>query len=118
MPRLTHENYLLDPEAISAVLQLNGINKSTADAEAWISGHGAKREYFDTEKIETGDPQWPRTVNAPKLLDDLFADLSVETPLTYRKLVHSVALTDWLLEHKPEHLREVLDYVVGLVTPR
>lgn len=52
-------------------------------------------------------------MNAPLVLNDLFAEFSVE----YRKTTHSIELTEWLLAHKVDHLRELLDYVSELVQP-
>ena len=52
-----------------------------------------------------------RDVDAPLLLSDLFSEYVVE----YRKTLHSVELTEWLLANDPEHLRELLDYLVSLV---
>jgi hypothetical protein len=118
LPRLTYENYLLDAEAISAVLQSSGITRSPAEVEAWITEHGTRREYFATEgAADVSDPRWPVVVNAPKLLDDLFDDLSADAPVEYDKIVHSVALTKWMINHKPTHLKEVLQYVIKLLPP-
>jgi AAA domain, putative AbiEii toxin, Type IV TA system/AAA ATPase domain len=118
LPRRTYENYLLDSEAISAVLQSSGITKSPADVEAWIAAHGVRREYCDAETMaDHVDPRWPVVVNAPKLLNDLFDKLSVDAPLRYDKVVHSVALTEWLIANKPAFLKELVDYVVTIASP-
>jgi hypothetical protein len=114
LPRRTYENFLLDADAISAVLNENGIATSPGCVEAWISEQGARREYFTTGTIAADDPRWLNVVNAPKLLDDLFKELSADAPIYYRKVVHSVALTDWLIVNKPEALNELVEYVVNL----
>jgi hypothetical protein len=116
LPRRTYENYLLDADAIRAVLNLVGIERSVADVAAWIAVNGARQAYFDTpEIVSVADPKWHVIVNAPKLLHDLFGDLSVDAPIEYRKVKHSVALTEWLIEHNPSHLKELLEYLVGLM---
>ncbi len=42
------------------------------------------------------------------MLKDIFNELS-ETRVAFNKVEHSVALTDWILEHSPEVLREIAD---------
>jgi hypothetical protein len=116
LPRLTYENYLLDEHAISAVLQLHEVLKSPEDVKAWLETNGSAREYFAAEVVtDIFTPKWVETVHAPKLLTDLFDALSVDAPVRYDKVVHSVALTKWLIEHKPDSLTETQQYVVGLL---
>jgi len=57
-------------------------------------------------------------VNAPRLLADLFWELSGDTPITYEKTAHSVALTKWMLENKPAQLAELMNYVVDLLAEK
>ena len=116
LPRRTYENYVLDVEAISAVLRGNKIGASVENVRVWLEHHGLQRKYFDganTSKV--GDREWLNTVDAPRLLADMFAALSTDTPLTYDKLVHSVALTEWLIEHKRDALQELADYLATLI---
>jgi len=116
LPRLTYENFLLDEEAISAVLDSCGIAKSPQEVKAWIETHGANRKYFPAGSVrDIFSEKWLETVHAPKLLKDLFDDLSVDAPVRFDKVKHSVALTEWLIEHKPEYLKEIREYVVGLL---
>jgi hypothetical protein len=57
---------------------------------------------------------WERTVDAASLLRDLFQDLS-QTRVSFEKTTYSVDLTEWLIEHRPEALKEVADFVASLV---
>jgi hypothetical protein len=116
LPRRTYENYLIDVDAISALLNSNGIQITPADVKAWIAANGQRSEYFGNEVVKKcEEPCWPYVVNAPKMLKDLFFALSTDTPLAYDKIKHSVALTEWLLANKPDDLRELVDYVVKLL---
>lgn len=115
LPRLTYENYLLDAEAISAVLQSSNVTKPPVEVQAWIQAHGATRKYFSAEVVPLEDAKWAVTIHAPKLLQDLFWELSANT-LEYDKVRHSVALTKWILEHKADQLRELVEYVVSLLS--
>ncbi len=57
---------------------------------------------------------WERTIDAATLLQDLFRELS-ETGVSFEKTTHCVDLTEWLIEHKPELLKELADFVASLV---
>ena len=95
LPRRTYENYLLDAESISAILNKNGIGSSADSIQLWINQNGKQRKYIvSNSMIEVGDQVWLTSVNAPKLLADIFDDFSKDAPLPYDKLLHSVALTE------------------------
>jgi len=115
LPRRTYENYLLDDEAISFVLESAGVNKTAGEVHEWLMEHGADRKYFDEPfSTEIAGPSWRVIVRAPQLLHDLFNDLSDQT-LEYRKTLHSMYITEWLLQNKPQELDELATYVTGLV---
>jgi hypothetical protein len=103
LPRRTYENYLLDPDGIAAVLNEAmeaGERPSAAVVAEWL-------------QEETGpEEDWRTVVNAPKLLREFFLK---HARIEYNKIVHSAALTTWLLANKPEFLTELLEYVSSLV---
>jgi predicted ATPase len=114
LPRRTYENYLLHPEAISAVLQKVG------DAEAvriWLQENGGQQEYLQASSwnANLADPMWLQNVDGAKLLADLVAGRTANKE-QYIKTTHSPAITDWLLENKPDHLGELRAYVLALHT--
>lgn len=115
LPRLTYENYLLDADAISGVLQSTGVQKRAADVQGWIDANGNRREYFSDSIVAITDPRWRVVVNAPRLLADLFAEMSAEAPIRYEKLKHSVAITEWMINNKPSELTELVEYVANLL---
>jgi predicted ATPase len=104
LPRTTYENYLLDADAISALLTQIGCAMQATDIS----------KKFDELREAAGAEleEWKRTANGAGMLEDLFAECCEGAE--YKKTVHSVALTKWLLEHKPEVLGELLEYVRGL----
>jgi hypothetical protein len=119
LARATYENYLIELEAILAVLndefESNQIAKVTRDSvEKWLIANGAKYSGTAQWKANFDDRQWRVSCNAPALLSDLFGDLS-DGKLQYHKISHSVALTEWLLEHQPEALEELANYIAELV---
>ena len=64
---------------------------------------------YDWDK-NIADERWLTTVNSTKLLHDMFGELT-EARFIYRKIIHSVALTEWLLKHRPERLTGLLEFV-------
>jgi hypothetical protein len=101
-----YENYLLNSEAIAAVIGA-------------IPG-------FPSEGIEPGrirdmteaklrDPAFHcsgarslnlSTANGARVLEGIFNHFS-DTRVAYQKVTHGTALTEWLIEHCPEDLAEV-----------
>jgi hypothetical protein len=74
-------------------------------------------DWFDTHRTDpkyrcskSPDADWRVTVDAAKLLQDLFVGLS-EARVTYRKPEHSVAITKWLLEKDSTSLKEVAELI-------
>jgi hypothetical protein len=53
-------------------------------------------------------------VHGPNLLKALLNEL-VGPGDNFDKVRHSKFLTEWLIEHDPEHLRELADYVSAVV---
>ncbi len=117
LPRLTYENYLIDAEAIAAMLNDPAFPHLTkieaASVENWLSLNGGKYVKKLSWAGDFTDVEWLKKVHAPSLLGDLFNELS-EAKLPYQKTVHSVRLTEWLLAHRPDALSELADYISGL----
>jgi len=117
LPRRTYENYLLDADAIARVLNEVVPERRPAVAsttvQEWIEAHGKNAEYVSPHGSGLTDEDWKLKVNAPKLLSDLFWDLSCQE---YRKIVHSTRITEWLLEYRPEALREIFDFLTRVLS--
>jgi energy-coupling factor transporter ATP-binding protein EcfA2 len=117
LPRRCYECYLLDTTALCAVLNEMSYfqERPTSEASvlAWIEKNGAKPEFGASE-----DPvysvKWLTNVDAATLLETLFQELS-ETTEIYRKTLHSLQLTKWLLEHKQGPLDELIACIVSLI---
>lgn len=115
LPRRTYENYLIDPEAITAVVtELMGSPPSQSAAE-WIEQHKKDRKYLPRPLGEVD--RWEVVVDAPKLLHDLFNAMS-DAKVEYRKTTHSIMLTEWLLKIKPQHLSELITFVEALTATK
>ena len=123
-PRRMYENYLLDPAAIAAVM--NGI----AGFRDPAISEGEVRQLFERKCGERDEGRrqlryscrgtvdvpadWERRIDAAKLLEHAFRELS-EARASYEKTTHSVATTEWLIANRPESLREIADFLVGLL---
>ena len=117
--RRTYENFLLDVDAITAVLNETATFVEapieSAQVDAWFAQHGADNRYFSgVARADREDPRWQIDVDAPKLLADLFSELS-EAREEYRKVVHSVRLTEWLLDHRRSALEEVALFLKSII---
>src|SRR2546425_243725 len=114
LARRMYENYLLNPAAIAAVAaNIEGFHVpllTAADVEAWLDDHRWDGRYFDPMPAEGTAEQWLSNVHGAKLLGDLFSQLS-EQRVSHGKVAHGVGLTDWLLEHASEDLREVAQLI-------
>ncbi len=100
--RRLYENYLLNPRAISAVVNaIDGFREEPV-TEAEVKRH----KYFSSSSFD--EDRWRDSIHGAKLLERLFSELS-ETRVSYQKTEHSVRLTEWIAEHSPEDLRELAD---------
>lgn len=116
-----YENYLLDGEAVAAVI--NGIKdfrpapvSAQELNDLFLKKRGCSEsgrqqlKYFCKGVTQVPD-DWEK-IHAADLLEDIFAELS-ENRVPYEKTTHSVELTKWIIEHKPEMLKEI----IGLLSP-
>jgi hypothetical protein len=117
LPRRCYECFLLNFEAIAAVLtrEANELGNEPISKDAvkdWFAqhnaGYGAVGD-FDSSDV---NGQWFKTVDAPALLTDIFYEL---VKIEFSKTRHSRALTEWLLDHQPEHLKDLSEYVKMLL---
>ncbi|OKH35014.1 hypothetical protein NIES2101_38085 [Calothrix sp. HK-06] len=118
LKRTMYENYLLNPQAISAVLSqldlgdLPGTKAITAqDVEQWIKDKSCDKKYID-EKIATASnqPQWLEHVHGAKVLEDIFSNLS-DNRVCFDKVKHGVLLTEWIINNAPSDLEEVAELI-------
>lgn len=120
LPRRCYENYLIHPRALMNVLNTlpSFAEKEIGDDKIskWLREKGGKRKYIEKsgELIDFSDKKWLTEVNGAVLLSDLFKEIS-EGKQEYRKTTHSVKLTEWLIEHEPEALAELSQFLMGFL---
>lgn len=114
LPARTLENFLVDPDAIAAVLRsefertgTEGEAPTRDQIEQWLEMRAAE---FAPQGVD-----WRHEdVNAPKLLDAMMSDLTNHAHI-YRKTLHSLELAKWLMANKPGQLQALVSYVRDLV---
>jgi len=117
LPRRMYENYLLNAGAIAAVANaVEGFRATQVGAEEvqnLLEAKRGNRQYF-CGTPETISTDWIRCINGAKALEDVFSELS-ENRVSYDKMTHSVAITEWLLEHHPDEFRELADFLISVL---
>ncbi|MFL6210928.1 MAG: AAA family ATPase [Pyrinomonadaceae bacterium] len=119
LPRRLYENYLLDSRAIASVANsiegFRDIPISEQEVSDWIASRGDDARYNRRTSSREDDVQdWITSVNGALLLHDLFTELS-GARVQYVKVVHSVALTQWLIENEPDKLQEVVQLLTQVL---
>jgi hypothetical protein len=111
--RRMYESYLLNPEAIAAVANsiegFRDVPLTGDEVKKWLEERENRDNTPSGSEDRPGRP-WIERVRANSVLENLFSTLS-EKRVVYRKPEHSIKLTQWLIEHNPESLREIADIV-------
>ena len=114
--RLTFENYLIDPDAIAALinsLPRNGRPYVTSEqVSQWLTENGSQFKAGWNGSIK--NEAWLRDVHAPSLLKKLLNELASAGD-NFEKTSHSKFLTQWLIEHRPGALAELADHIRTLI---
>ncbi len=114
LSRRMYENYLLDPDAISAVF--NGENQSrreplkihitSENVEEWLENKKQEKEFSEEDFLYK--------IHGSQILQQLFSNFS-QREIKFKKLKHSYELTKWLLEHKRCFLSELAAEVENML---
>ncbi len=122
LERLLYENYLLDSDAITHVINLHDAEREkevlVTEILAWVETNRWEEVYFDRAIPENQrtEERWLKEVHGAKLLEDIFKKFT-EARVEYRKTDYSVELTAWLLENKPtefEDLQRLLERILKM----
>ena len=110
IPSRMYENFLLNPEAIAAVLSESDKNRekplAVSDVSDWLNQNRLATRY-----IQAGDSaQWLQRVDSAKLLKDLFNALS-DTRVAYDKVKHGVSLTTWIIRNARKDFDDLVNFL-------
>lgn len=117
LPRRCLECYLLDPEAIAAVItSADGRLCQLETVCSFLERTGNDKKYRARSvwNGEIANAEWLKKIDAALLLSDCFADLTANRT-EFRKTRDTVALSNYLLANKPEQLKGLADYITKLV---
>ncbi len=123
LPRRNFESYLLHPSAIARVIAAElehvhpvNVEELKAEVARVLRALAADRRYgAPADPPTSSSEEWLARVDGAKLIADLFSKVTNST-LEYRKTTHSVALVRDLLQHEPELLKDLTEYVLELVS--
>jgi energy-coupling factor transporter ATP-binding protein EcfA2 len=113
--RRMYENYLLNPNAIWAVIHAD-VPAITLDAVAkWIEKNKWRDAFFGASVPlgERTDDFWANKVHGADFLTSLFSELS-ENTVSYDKVDHGKKLTKWLCDNRSAELGEFVKMIDSL----
>jgi predicted ATPase len=117
LPRRMLENYVLDADAITGLLNtLPSFRDSPTSAEAvskWLDENSSSR-LPKGSVAKYGEEKWLTEVHGGELLATLFQSLSAARE-EFRKTEHVPALIAWLADKKPGSLTELAKHVERLL---
>lgn len=116
LPRRMYENYLIDPEAISQLVNSEDGTRpellTAAEVSAWLSEHASAKKYFlkHEKASHYGSETWLSNVHGGRVLHDLFEELS-NLRIRYDKVKHGEALTKSLSISPSESFIELATFI-------
>lgn len=137
LPRAMYENYLLDSEAITFVLnftketddfndtpsedKISNKKISSKKVEKFIEDAKNNKDFLldELKNKELTENEWLEKVDGAKLLDNLFKEF-LGKPFGYapHKVEYGEKLTEWLLENKPEQLEELKEFLLKILSTK
>jgi energy-coupling factor transporter ATP-binding protein EcfA2 len=122
IPRRMYENYLLHPAAIAAhIVELDGYegkDSLEASIQAWLDLHKWDANYFHGKVSKQSDDYWLVNVHGAQILHDIYkAHTHVDRPHSFldNKVEYSVWLTEYLIKHEPDALRELAEFIDDVI---
>lgn len=109
-----YENYLLNSNAIFNVI--NQIETKSQvklkDIEKWIEEKKEIKKYYQPFNVPKNLDTWTNSIHGKRFLKDLFKEFCTSSEnQNYKERVHSVRLTEWLLENSKNELREIAELI-------
>lgn len=123
--RRLYENYLLNVEAITSILNKEtyieedetekNYSFSMQEIEDWIKNNKGNKMFWDGKKEPTLEQlnDWENQIDAAKFLQQLFND-KTEMRNPYQKTNHSIKLTEWLINYKVDYLEGLKNELLGV----
>ena len=109
--RQNFESYFLEfPNLLEEVLK----RESAEESDIRMGKTVSEWMTMNNGKGATGDTEWLESVDGAKYLDKMFNSLGV---ISYKsnKVKYGREITERILEHKPDHFREIVDLINGIL---
>lgn len=114
-----YENYLINCNAIESVIneidEIRDHNITVEEIDNWIEANKHKKEYYKNKKLPEDIDLWKNEIHAKEFLKDLFAEFIKTDGLPYIETIHSVKLTEWILENSPNDLKDICELITGIM---
>lgn len=118
LPRRHFECFLLDPSAISFVMNedIGGEEITSANVRNYLTENAGNIKFRGKESWggDISDRNWLSKVDAAKLLEAAFSDLS-EGRVSFTKTRHSFGLLKRIMLTNKDSVQELLDYIKELL---
>lgn len=114
LPRRMYENYLVDSEAIAALLNtfecyaITKLEKEQVDQ--WLSENGSRFLPNKKTQFDIANEKHLEKLDGATLLKDLFQHFT-QTTHSYDKIRHGKHLTDWLLSKRANHFKDLAQFI-------
>ncbi len=121
LPGRMYENYLLNPRGIAEVANaIEGFRTPPLTPEEVGTAIDSRLNdpgYFCASEKLGGPTDRIRRIDGARVLKEIFNEFS-DARVTYEKVRHGVALTEWLIKNAPEDLREIRDLLAKVLDRR
>jgi hypothetical protein len=121
LPRRMYENYLLNPFAITTVVNsLDGFRAQPVvvdEVRAVVESKLSDPQFYCGHRAVPAANERLANVDGARVLERVFGELS-DARVPYEKVPHGVLLTECLVEHAREDLREVANLLSGILEGR
>lgn len=132
IPYAMYENYLLDAQAITHILEFTkttehyeekseetDVEVNVENVKNWIAENYKEFLSDKSKDLELDNSECLVKLDGAKLLDKLFKCF-LGKPFGYEpyKVEYGEKLTQWLLENKPEQLAELKDFLINLISDK
>jgi predicted ATPase len=112
LPREMYENYLLDADALSAILS-NELGSEVSPDQCRISLEKHVPRFMPKDRHSNPEIY----CHAANVLKAVFSDIG-GAGHPFKKLIHSLELTRWLSRNKPQTLIELKEYIESLLSEK
>jgi predicted ATPase len=117
LPRRMYENFLLNARAVAAVVnRIEGFRRPPVredEVTRLLEAKRGERRYY-CQAVQQIPADWIIHIDGARVLSEIFAELS-ENRVSYEKMRHSVAITEWILENNPMQFQELANWIGGLL---